>query len=83
MARSVTNYKQTIKNLEALQGKSEKVIKRLISDARTRVPGWVETEVTKVYNIKKSEITPAKEGQSKKTAASAASMPLFCRNMRL
>ena len=70
MARSVTNCKQTIKNLETLQGMSEKVIKRLMSDARTRVPGWVATEVTKVYNIKKSEITPAKEGQSKKTAGS-------------
>lgn len=71
MARTITtNYKQTIKAMEALQGKSEKVLKRLVSDAKTRVPGWVASEVAQVYNIKKSEITPAKAGKSKKTAGS-------------
>ena len=34
------------------------------------MPGWVASEVTQVYNIKKSEITPAKVGQSKKSAGS-------------
>lgn len=72
MARNRNNstYRQTIKELEALKGKSEKVIKRLMSDARTRVPGWVASEVAQVYNIKKSEITPAKEGKSKRSAGS-------------
>lgn len=60
--------KQQIKDFEALQGKSEKVMKRIISDARSRVPGWVATEVTKVYNIKKSEITPSKVGKAAKKA---------------
>ena len=70
MARNNSTYRQTIKALEALQGQSERVIKRLMADARTRVPGWVASEVTQVYNIKKSEITPAKVGQSKKAAGS-------------
>lgn len=70
MARNNSTYRQTIKALEALQGQSERVIKRLMADARTRVPGWVASEVTQVYNIKKSEITPAKVGQSKKSAGS-------------
>ncbi len=70
MARNNTTYRQTIKELESLKGKSERVIKRLMADARTRVPGWVASEVTQVYNIKKSEITPAKVGQSKKSAGS-------------
>lgn len=70
MARNNTTYRQTIKELESLKGKSERVIKRLIADARTRIPGWVASEVTQVYNIKKSEITPAKVGQSKKSAGS-------------
>lgn len=70
MARNNTTYRQTIKELEALKGQSERVIKRLMADARTRVPGWVASEVTQVYNIKKSEITPAKVGQSKKSAGS-------------
>lgn len=70
MARNNSTYRQTIKALEALQGQSERVIKRLMADARTRVPGWVASEVTQVYNIKKSEITPAKVGQFKKSAGS-------------
>lgn len=70
MARNNTTYRQTIKELESLKGKSERVIKRLIADAQTRVPSWVASEVTQVYNIKKSEITPAKEGKSKKSAGS-------------
>lgn len=70
MARNNSTYRQTIKALEALQGKSERVVKRVMADARTRVPGWIASEVTQVYNIKKSEITPAKVGQSKKSAGS-------------
>lgn len=70
MAREVTNYKQTIRALESLQGKSERVMKRLISDARSRVPGWIATEVTQVYNIKKSEITQTKTGRAGRTAGS-------------
>lgn len=60
MARNNSVYRQTIRELEALKDKSELVIKRLMADARTRVPGWVASEVTKVYNIKREEITPSK-----------------------
>lgn len=70
MARVTSNFTQMIRDLNALEGKSEKVVKRLMADAKTRVPGWVASEVTKVYNIKKSEITPAKVGKAKKTAGS-------------
>ena len=66
----VQNVKQQLKQLQALQGKSEKAIQRIMSDVRTRVPGWVATEVTKVYNIKKSEVTPTKAGKSSKPAGS-------------
>ena len=70
MSSGGQSYRQTIKALESLKGKSEKVLKRVIADAYTRVPGWIASEVTQVYNIKKSEVTPAKTGQSKKTAGS-------------
>ena len=56
--------KQTIKELRALKNKSETVIKRMMSDAKTRVPGWIATEVTQVYNIKKSELLPGKVSKS-------------------
>lgn len=32
----IRNYKQTVKELQALKGKSEKVIQRVIDDMRTR-----------------------------------------------
>ena len=66
----IRRYSQQLKELESLKGKSEKVIKRLMSDVRTRVPGWVASEVVKVYGIKKSEVMPAKAGKASKTAGS-------------
>lgn len=66
----IRNFKQSMKELEAMRGKSETVIKRLVSDARTRVPGWVATEVVKVYNIRKAEVMPNKEGKKIKAAGS-------------
>lgn len=62
--------KQTLKALEGIQGKSEKVITRLMADMRSRAPGWIASEVTQVYKIKKSEITPAKIGKAGKSAGS-------------
>ena len=66
----VMSVTQQLNEIKALEGKSEKVAKRLISDMKTRVPGWVAAEVAKVYNIKKSEIIPAKVGGSSKAAGS-------------
>lgn len=70
MAKVSVQYKKAIKDLKAIQGKSDKVITRLMSDVKTRVPGWVASEVTQVYNIKKGEVTPAKAGKSSKPAGS-------------
>ena len=39
------------------------------NDMKARVPGWAATEVTGVYNIKKSEITPKKSGGKPKKLA--------------
>lgn len=66
----IRNYKQTVKELQALKGKSEKVIQRVIDDMRTRAPGWIASEVVKEYGIKKAEITPAKAGKASKSAGS-------------
>lgn len=70
MAKTVSNYRQTVKALEDLERKSEKMVRRVVSDMKSRAPGWIASEVTKIYNIKKSEITPAKVGKAKRTAGS-------------
>ena len=64
------DYLKQTKALEAIQKKSEKALRNLASDARTRVPGWIATEVTKIYNIQKPEITPTKIDKGKKSAGS-------------
>lgn len=70
MAGTTTNAKQAIKAVRALEKSSATVIKRVISDVRSRAPGWVASEVTQVYNIKKSEITPSKTQSGGKAAGS-------------
>lgn len=54
------------------QGKAgEKAVSYTIKDIKSRAPGWIATETSKVYNIKKSEITPARteESRSKKAVS--------------
>lgn len=70
MSGGVENYNQIVGKLKGMPGKSETVIKRTMSDMRNRVPGWVATEVVKVYGIKKGEVTPSKAGKDGKKAGS-------------
>lgn len=64
------NFGQLQKELDKMKGQSETALRRIVADARSRVPGWVATEVSGVYNIKKAEITPEKAGTGKKPAGS-------------
>jgi hypothetical protein len=41
------------------------VMKNVTADAKKRVPGWVAAEVTKVYGVKKGDITGQKIGRVK------------------
>ena len=61
----IQNYKALEKAIEAKRKAPKTVMKRLTADAKKRVPGWVATEVTKVYGIKKAEITGQKVGTIK------------------
>lgn len=58
----IKNYKALRKRIEDMKKAPRKVLKSLTSDAKKRVPGWVATEVSKVYGVKKSEITGKKIG---------------------
>lgn len=50
------------KGLETLNTNGEKAIKATVKDVKSRAPSWVAQEVVSVYNIKKAEITPSKNG---------------------
>ena len=56
------NYTAVKNHLEKMKEAPKKVLKSTTADAKKRVPGWVATEVTKVYGIKKGEITQKKVG---------------------
>ena len=58
----IRNLDDLLKKIKGNKKNAEKMMKRLTSDARKRVPGWVATEVTKVYGVKKGEITGKKLG---------------------
>lgn len=60
----IKDYKNLMKRLNDTKKAPRKVMKALMSDARKRVPGWVSTEVAKVYGVKKSDV-PNKIGSLK------------------
>lgn len=61
----IKNYDALIKMVEDAKKAPQKVMKELVQDAKKRVPGWVASDVTEVYGIKKNEITQRKIGSLK------------------
>lgn len=53
----IKNFKQITAKLDNMKKAPQAVLDRTLSDARTRVPGWVAKEVVKEYNIPKNEIS--------------------------
>ena len=60
----IKDYKNLMKKLNDTKKAPQKVMRALMSDGRKRVPGWVATEVTKVYGVKKADV-PNKIGSLK------------------
>ena len=61
--RNRSSFTQVIQDLRALDWKAEKVVQRMMSDAKKRAPGWAADEIRKVYNIKRKELMPATVGR--------------------
>lgn len=66
----VESLDSLLKQVQQIKEGGEKAIKNTVNDIKARAPGWISDEVRKEYNIKKSEIMPAKNGQSSDKAAS-------------
>lgn len=56
------NLGKVLSDIERKKATTKVAMKRIVSDYKSRAPAWVSQEVTKVYNIKKSEIN-AKSGK--------------------
>lgn len=52
----IKNYKALKKKIEKTRDKSETVIKRTLSDFRSRAPTWIASEVSQVYTIGKKDV---------------------------
>lgn len=61
----IKNYNSLKQQLEEMKKAPKAVMKATTSDAKKRAPGWVATEVAKVYGVKKGEITGGKLGTVK------------------
>lgn len=61
----VKKYKALRKQIDDMKKAPRKVISSLTAEAKKRAPGWVAAEVSKVYGVKKSEITGKKIGSVK------------------
>lgn len=59
ISAQLSNLQQLVADLEAIENGGKKAISNTIKDVKARAPGWIAQEVTAVYNIKKSEITPS------------------------
>ena len=59
----IKNYKALRKQIDDMKKAPRKVISSITAEAKKRVPGWVATEVSKVYGVKKGEITGNKVGK--------------------
>ena len=72
ISAQLSNLQQLVADLEAIENGGKKAISNTIKDVKARAPGWIAQEVTQVYNIKKSEITPSsgKGAKPKKMAGS-------------
>ena len=70
ISAQLSNLQQLVADLEAIENGGKTAISNTIKDVKARAPGWIAQEVTAVYNIKKSEITPSGSGKPKKMAGS-------------
>lgn len=59
------DIEELLRWIEAQGEAGKKAVSYTMKDIKSRAPGWVATEARTVYNIKKSEITPAKTEEDK------------------
>lgn len=55
--------------VDGLGKTGKKAVSYTVKDIKSRAPGWIANEVTSEYNIKKSDITPARTEEKKSKKA--------------
>lgn len=62
---TVKNVKALKKEIKNKEKQCEEVIKKTMSDFKSRAPAWVSQSVTEVYNIKKADVKSTFKGAKK------------------
>ena len=66
----VENFQKLMDTVAQIDEQGRKAVKATVRDVKARAPSWIAQEVTAVYNIKKSEITPSGSGKPETMASS-------------
>lgn len=66
----VENFQKLMDTVAQIDEQGRKAVKATVRDVKARAPSWIAQEVTSVYNIKKSEITPSGSVKPEKMASS-------------
>lgn len=61
----VENLQKLMDTVNSIDEAGRKAVRNTVKDVKARAPGWIASEVVGVYNIKKSEITPASSKNAK------------------
>lgn len=61
----IENFEKLLGDINGIQDAGKIAVKNTLKDVKARAPGWIADEVTKVYNIKKSEITSSHKPSGK------------------
>ena len=67
----IANFAGILKKAKSIPDKGAAAMKDTVSDLKKRAPGWIAQEVTKVYNVKKADVTPAGKGNQIKAGRTA------------
>jgi len=62
---SVLKYDKLTKRLHQMNKDAENVVKKTVSDFKSRAPAWVSAAVTETYGISKSDVKSAFKGAKK------------------
>lgn len=66
----VENFQKLMDTVAQIDEQGRKAVKATVRDVKARAPSWIAQEVTSVYNIKKSEITPSGSRKPEEMASS-------------
>ena len=70
-------YDDIQKRINKMGKTSDTIMKRTLSDIRTRVPGWIASEVSKEYGVKKGEVSSGAIGSVRVKGDSAEAVQII------